>query len=101
MDAGRGADRVPGLFLNMLPVRVRIGEDGVAAAVAAMQAHLGGLLAHEHAPLVLAQQASGVPSAHAAVFHRRRFNYRRSARRRQPSAHPWRIDRVDARPHCP
>ncbi|WP_186153644.1 AMP-binding protein, partial [Burkholderia gladioli] len=55
-----------GMFINTLPVRIGLA-DGVREAIRRTHATLTELLRHEHAPLALAQQCSGV-QAPAPLF---------------------------------
>ncbi|MCP2012819.1 non-ribosomal peptide synthetase, partial [Duganella violaceipulchra] len=60
MQGGAGSDRALGMFINTLPVRIDVDEQGVEDGVRGTHALLTQLLRHEHAPLTLAQRCSGV-----------------------------------------
>ena len=62
MQGGEGADRVMGPFINTLPVRIGIGDDGVEASIRRTHRLLADLLRHEHASLALAQRCGAVPA---------------------------------------
>jgi amino acid adenylation domain-containing protein/non-ribosomal peptide synthase protein (TIGR01720 family) len=77
MRAGSDADRALGLFINTLPMRVRLGGSTLQECLAQTQATLTGLLHHEHASLTLAQRCSGMPAG--AVLFSSLLNYRHIA----------------------
>ena len=60
MDAGEGGEQALGMFINTLPLRVDVGSQSVRAGVLATHRRLTALLAHEQAPLALAQRCSAV-----------------------------------------
>lgn len=62
MQGGEGSDRVMGLFMNTLPVRVNVGVEEVGVSLRRMHQGLADLLWHEHAPLALTQRCSRVPA---------------------------------------
>ncbi|UII69574.1 amino acid adenylation domain-containing protein [Pseudomonas sp. HN11] len=58
LQAGEGADRALGMFINTLPLRVRLAGQTAANALRDTHARLSALLAHEQASLALAQRCS-------------------------------------------
>ncbi|MEB0186265.1 amino acid adenylation domain-containing protein, partial [Pseudomonas sp. Bout1] len=60
LQAGEGADRALGMFINTLPLRVRLAGLTVSEAIKDTQQQLSALLAHEQASLALAQRCAGV-----------------------------------------
>jgi hypothetical protein len=62
MQGGKGSDRAMGVFINTLPVRLRIDEQESEAVVRRAHLQLAELLWHEHASLSLAQRCSAVSS---------------------------------------
>ena len=62
LQGGQGVGQLMGLFINTLPIRIRIGELGAEASVQRTHALVADLLSHEHASLALAQRCSGVPA---------------------------------------
>ncbi|MCF5710563.1 amino acid adenylation domain-containing protein [Pseudomonas syringae] len=77
MQAGEGADRALGMFINTLPIRIDVGNLSVRDSVRTTHASLAALLGHEHASLALAQRCSGI-QAPAPLFSAL-LNYRHSA----------------------
>ncbi|NWB98760.1 amino acid adenylation domain-containing protein [Pseudomonas gingeri] len=62
LQGSAGAERALGVFINTLPVRVQLAAQGAHELLLATHRDLSELLAHEQAPLALAQRCSGVAS---------------------------------------
>ncbi|KRP67731.1 non-ribosomal peptide synthetase [Pseudomonas orientalis] len=60
LQAGEGADRALGMFINTLPLRVRLAGQSVMDALTDTHQQLSALLVHEQASLALAQRCSSV-----------------------------------------
>jgi amino acid adenylation domain-containing protein len=61
-QGSEGADRVTGSFINILPIRIRVGEQEVETAVRCTHNLLADLMRHKHAAPALAQRCSAVPA---------------------------------------
>ncbi|NVM91276.1 amino acid adenylation domain-containing protein [Variovorax sp. SG517] len=77
MQGGAEADRALGLFINTLPLLIRLGTLGVEQCVRETHAALTQLLHHEHASLSLAQRCSALPGS--TPLFSALLNYRYSA----------------------
>ncbi|WP_440531932.1 amino acid adenylation domain-containing protein [Variovorax sp. YR566] len=76
LQGGAGADRAMGMFINTLPLRVRLDGRSAGTALEETATRLAELLRHEHAPLTLAQRCSGL-AANMPLFSAL-LNYRHS-----------------------
>ena len=63
LQGSEGADRVLGMFINTLPVRVDLGNHSAQATIQATHRRLSDLLGHEQASLSLAQRCSAVDAS--------------------------------------
>ena len=63
LQGSAGADRALGMLINTLPVRVTFDAHNVRDIVANVYRQLGELVAHEQAPLALAQRCSGLAAS--------------------------------------
>ncbi|TWE07133.1 arthrofactin-type cyclic lipopeptide synthetase C [Pseudomonas sp. AG1028] len=78
LQGGEGVERTLGVFINTLPLRVDLADQSVQQALRQTHIRLTDLLAHEHAPLALAQRASALPAG--APLFSALLNYRHSSR---------------------
>ncbi|WP_186032348.1 AMP-binding protein, partial [Burkholderia gladioli] len=76
MEQGMALDRAMGLFMNTLPLRVRLDGASVSMTLGAVHRDLLGLLDHEHTPLSLAARCSALPAG--APLFSALLNYRHS-----------------------
>ncbi len=60
MQGIEGAERALGMFINTLPVRIKMGTQGVDKCLRHTHDTLSDLMHHEHASLGLAQRCSGL-----------------------------------------
>jgi amino acid adenylation domain-containing protein len=86
-----GAERGVGMYINTLPVRIGVREEGVEWSVDHVQRLLTDLMRHEHASLSLAQRCSGVkaPAPLFSALLNYRHNVRRQRIRADEEARAW------------
>jgi len=76
MHGDAGAQRILGMFINTLPLRLRLGEVSAVELIQQTQRELVELLSHEQASLAVAQRSSGITGS--APLFSSLLNYRHS-----------------------
>ncbi|WP_152249856.1 non-ribosomal peptide synthetase, partial [Xanthomonas maliensis] len=92
LQGGNGADRVMGMFLNTLPIRLQRDGRNVVEAVRQTQQQLAQLLQHEHATLALAQRCSGIQAPtplFTALLNYRHVGGHAALATDDPAEDPW------------
>ncbi|SFU42731.1 non-ribosomal peptide synthetase [Xenorhabdus koppenhoeferi] len=84
LQGGIGASEVLGMFINTLPIRVKLQARSVRQTVQETYQQLSSLLEHEQAPLAVAQRCSGI-QAPLPLFNSL-LNFRHSPRENQALA---------------
>ncbi|PCF93431.1 AMP-binding protein, partial [Vreelandella nigrificans] len=88
MQGIEGAERALGMFINTLPVRIKVGAQGADKCLRQTHNALSELMHHEHASLGLAQRCSGLPGG--TPLFTSLLNYRYSAPQQEGSTvHTW------------
>ncbi|AQU81375.1 MULTISPECIES: non-ribosomal peptide synthetase [unclassified Halomonas] len=88
MQGIEGAERALGMFINTLPVRIKLGAQGADTCLRQTHDALSELMHHEHASLGLAQRCSGL-SGGTPLFTSL-LNYRYSAPQQEGNLiHTW------------
>ena len=78
MNGATGANRVVGMFINTLPVRLKINDRSIGSLVEGAQRELVDLITHEQASLAVAQRCSAIGSS--TPLFTAQLNFRHGAR---------------------
>ncbi|MCI0997915.1 non-ribosomal peptide synthetase, partial [Pseudomonas corrugata] len=84
LSAGEQAERALGMFINTLPLRIDL-DAPLHTALRQTHARLIELLAHEHAPLALAQRCSALPAQTPLFSALLNFRHSQAQRSAQPA----------------
>ncbi|MDQ1834736.1 non-ribosomal peptide synthetase [Massilia scottii] len=94
MQLDEAAQEAFGLFINTLPIRLRMEQQSVLECLWHTQDALMQLLKHEQAPLALAQKSAQLPGT--TPLFTTLLNYRHSNINPMPSAEPFKADKPSA-----